>query len=132
MSYIHSKRQKAELEHCKKTLIIVWKTPSPPTIDKVFYTWCRRTNNPYVRICKRRKYANISMDLPNVSGFLDVEGSNQLRILCLNYGFPEEGNSFRNASVEDFPIKDAGGYAQKLVQIGLDFCRRNPPFVQND
>jgi hypothetical protein len=64
------------------------------------------------------------MDLPNGSGLLDEEGIKKFRVLCLEYGF-QDGQTFRNPSAEELLRDEAQGFAQKLVEIGYDFCRRN-------
>ena len=121
-----TKRDAVELEKLKQALIIEWKSSQPPKLDEFFYWWCRKTNNPYVRISKRRKYARILMDLPNASGLLDEEGGGELHDFCVAYGFTEKGNNFRNPDFDhDFPLEDARRFAKKLVQIGLGFCERN-------
>ena len=127
MSNTLTKSDKEELERSKQTLIIIWKSPKPPKIEKAFHSWCQRTNNPYVRISKRRVQANIFMDLPNASGLLDTEGSNQLRMLYLSYGFPEAGNTFNKLGRDNVPLELTENFARKLAAIGLDYCRRNPP-----
>jgi hypothetical protein len=122
-----TKGEKEGLERSKQTLIIIWKGSKPPKTDEVFWSWCRRTNNPYVHIRKRRTQANIMMDLPNASGLLDTEGSNQFRVLCIGYGVREAGNTFTKPSMDDVPLELTEDFARKLVAIGLDYCRRNPP-----
>lgn len=67
------------------------------------------------------------MDLPNASGLLDTEGSNQFRVLCIGYGVREAGNTFTKPSMDDVPLELTEDFARKLVAIGLDYCRRNPP-----
>jgi hypothetical protein len=130
MSNTLTKRDKEELERSKQTLIIIYKSSDPPQIDKAFHSWCQRTHNPYVGISKRRVRANIFMELPNASDLLDAEGNNQFRMLCLSYGVPEAGNTFKTPSIHDVPLELAEDFARKLVAIGLDYCRRNPPVVR--
>lgn len=127
MTITLTKREQAELEATKQTLIIAWNNSETPKIDAPFFWWCRRSHKPYVRISKRRKFANVMMDLPNASGLLDTEGSEQLRLLCRRFGVPEDaGNTFRNPSMNDVPLDLAEDFARKLLSVGLDFCQRNP------
>lgn len=117
-------QEQLDLETCKQTLTITWKKPIPPRIDEAFYSWCRRTNNPYVRIRQKRNSADIFMDLPNASGVLDSEGKIEFSSLCLSYGFPEKGNTFRVPSADDIPLAVVPEFARKAVSIGLGFCGR--------
>jgi len=126
MSITLTKKETEELERCKQTLTITWQSSTSPKIDEIFYNWCYQTNEPYVRIRKFRKSANFMMELPNDSRSLDAEGINQFRELCLSRGCSEKGNEFKNPSINDVPLELADEFAKRLVEIGMDFCRRNP------
>jgi hypothetical protein len=126
MSIKLTKREKAELAGCKQSLTIVWKGPIPPRIDEIFFLWCRQMHNPYVHVSLRRTYADIVMDLPNGSGLLDTEGKDQFRALCVSHGCSEKWDCFENPAVTGVPREMAFEIAPFVVQIGLDFCRRNP------
>jgi len=126
MTITLTKREREEFEKAKQTLMIVWNNSKTPRIDEPFFWWCRRAHKPYVRISKRRTRAHVMMDLPNASGLLDAEGSEQLRLVCRSYGVPETGNTFKNPSMDDVPLDLAADFARKLLSVGLDYCQRNP------
>lgn len=122
-----TKREKEELEQCKKSLIISWtarKNGGIPRINDSFFKWCQRTKQPYVQITLKRINANIFMDLPNASGLLDKDGAKQFHALCSEYGLPPQEMSFEKPSIEGLPREMAAGFAYKLVQIGRDYCMR--------
>ena len=116
-----TKRERHELDACKLSSTIVWKGRKQPRIDDVFYSWCRRTKFPYVRIHYRRSHADIFMDLPG-AGSLDLEGIGQLRALCLNYGL--QCDSIKSTHPIGLPTAKAEEFAKRLVEIGLSFCGR--------
>ena len=126
MSIKLTKREKAELAECKQTFVIFTKGRNRPGIDEVFYFWCRQTNNPYLEVHLRRTYADISMDLPNGSGLLDTEGKDQFRALCVSLGCHEKGKCFEIPTLRCVPREIALKIAPLVVEIGFDFCRRNP------
>lgn len=114
-----------ELEQCKKSLIISWKSRkngSVPRIDESFYNWCRRTKQPYVRVTLKRTSADIFMDLPNASGLLDKSGAQQFHALCSEFGFPPQEISYEKPSVEGLPREMAVDFAKKLADIGRNYC----------
>jgi hypothetical protein len=129
MNTTFTKREKEELEQCKKSLIISWKIRkdgSTPRIDGFLHSWCQRTNQPYVQIKLNRTDANVFMDLPG-PGLLDKEGAQQFRTLFFDTGFPEQGITFEKPAVDGLPHEKVAEFAQKLVQIGRDFCLRHKP-----
>lgn len=124
-----TKREKIELEECKKSLIISCKVGRggvvrTPRINHCFFWWCQHTKQPYVQITLNRTTAEIFMDLPNGSGLLDEDGARQFHALCSEYGFPQQEITCTRPTVEGIPLEMTTGFARHLVQIGHNFCMR--------
>lgn len=119
-----TKREQRELGACKLSFTIVLRGRTFPRINDAFYSWCRSTKNPYVTIRYARSHADIWMDLPGISGLLDLEGAKEFQALCLGYDFHGEGDDFKNPGITGLPKEKAAEFARRLVEIGLGFCRR--------
>jgi hypothetical protein len=120
-----TKQEREELEQCKKTLVISWKSRRNgriPRIDESFFNWCQDKHQPYIQVTFKRAIANIAMELPNDPRLLDKEGAEQFQALCSEFGIQPQFP--RNPAVEGLPREVATAFVKRLVKIGTEYCER--------
>ena len=115
--------ERRELEACKRTFTISWSGRKVPEIDEIFYHWCGENKQPYVRITYRGKHADVFMDFPSGDLHLDSDGFRQIRTLCSEFGYPDQGDRALNGA-DELPKEKALAFAQRLAEIGHAFRRR--------
>ena len=120
-----TKKEVQNLEICKASNMVTWKSRIPPEIANLYWRWCHREKKPYVQLVARRGLADIMMDCPWVPSRMDDEAKQEIEILLRQNGClgPPRWGAI-NIVYEEVPLEIATNLAAGFYQIAIKFGQR--------